>query len=379
MRRKVVSILLAMTVMAGLCACGGGTEKGVGDSGSGTDGNETSTEDAYAQVTYAYPTFNNVPTEETLDTVEEEINKITREKIHTEVTLKPIGIADYSSSVSLSLQAGEKIDVFVSLGDFNNCVATGMAADLTSLMDNCAAETKELVGEQWRAACTKDGAIYGIPTYKPIALVPMLIYRADIAREIGLDMSKVNTYEDITAVLAAVKEAYPDMIPLAPAGTSGTLGLNRSYGDIDFLSDDFNSPVGVLLDGEMTVVDLYSTDIFAERCKMARDWHNSGLIMKDAATTTSMASELMSSGNYFCYMASYGYPEEDTAASLAAQSGGYEIGAKMVVSAYLSTAEVNGVSWMIASNSNVTEAALKFLNLTYADEEVVNLLICNAL
>lgn len=188
-------------------------------------------------------------------------------------------------------------------------------------------------------------------------------------------MSKVNTYEDITAVLAAVKEAYPDMIPLAPAGTSGTLGLNRSYGDIDFLSDDFNSPVGVLLDGEMTVVDLYSTDIFAERCKMARDWHNSGLIMKDAATTTSMASELMSSGNYFCYMASYGYPEEDTAASLAAQSGGYEIGAKMVDSAYLSTAEVNGVSWMIASNSNVTEAALKFLNLTYADEEVVNLLI----
>lgn len=173
MRRKVVSILLAMTVMAGLCACGGGTEKGVGDSGSGTDGNETSTEDAYAQVTYAYPTFNNVPTEETLDTVEEEINKITREKIHTEVTLKPIGIADYSSSVSLSLQAGEKIDVFVSLGDFNNCVATGMAADLTSLMDNCAAETKELVGEQWLAACTKDGAIYGIPTYKPIALVPM--------------------------------------------------------------------------------------------------------------------------------------------------------------------------------------------------------------
>ena len=68
-------------------------------------------------------------------------------------------------------------------------------------------------------------------TLKPIALTPMLVYRADIAEELGLDMSKVNTVEDVTAVLSAVKEAYPDMTPMAPV-ESGNLGLNRSYGDI---------------------------------------------------------------------------------------------------------------------------------------------------
>ena len=36
---------------------------------------------SYDQVTYAYATFNNIPTEEDLDVVEKEINKITREKI----------------------------------------------------------------------------------------------------------------------------------------------------------------------------------------------------------------------------------------------------------------------------------------------------------
>ncbi|MCM1217424.1 MAG: ABC transporter substrate-binding protein [Lachnospiraceae bacterium] len=372
MKRKVISSLLAVSLMFGLCACGGGASDG--GSSAGDSGEASSDDGSYAQVTYAYSTFNNIPTEETLDTIEEEINKITREKIHAEITLKPIGIADYSSNVSLALQAGEKIDVFESLGDFNNCVATGMAADITDLIDSCAAEAKEVVGDEWLEACTKDGKIYGIPTMKPIALTPMLIYRADIAKELGLDMESVNTYEDITAVLAAVKEAYPDMIPMAPV-EPGNLGLNRSYGDIDYLSDDYNAPVGVLLDGEMNVVDLYSSDIFASRCNLAREWYNQGLVMKDAATTTSMAAELMSSGNYFCYSASYSYPEEDTAAALAAQTGNFEIGAKMLDDAYLSTAEVNAITWMIASNSDVTEAALKFLNLTFTDEDIVNLLI----
>jgi len=374
MKRKVISSLLAVTMVLSLCACGGSSDEGSNSSGSSSSNQGSASNGKYAQVTYAYSTFNNIPTEETLDTIEEEINKITREKINAEITLKPIGIADYSSSISLSLQAGEKIDIFESLGDFNNCVATGMTANLTQLMDECAPETKELLGEEWLSACTKEGALYGIPTMKPIALTPMLIYRADIAEELGIDMQSVNTFEDITPVLEKVKEAYPDMIPMAPV-EPGNLGLNRSYGDIDYLSDDYNTPSGVLLNGEMTVVDLYSSDIFAKRCNLAREWYNKGLVMKDAATTTSMAAELMSSGNYFCYSAAYSYPEEDTAASLKAQTGNYDIGAKVLDDAYLSTGEVNAVSWMIASNSDVPKEALKFLNLTYTDEDIVNLLI----
>ena len=181
MKRKVISSLLAVTMVLSLCACGGSSDEGSNSSGSSSSNQGSASNGKYAQVTYAYSTFNNIPTEETLDTIEEEINKITREKINAEITLKPIGIADYSSSISLSLQAGEKIDIFESLGDFNNCVATGMTADLTQLMDECAPETKELLGEEWLSACTKEGALYGIPTMKPIALTPMLIYRADIA------------------------------------------------------------------------------------------------------------------------------------------------------------------------------------------------------
>ena len=126
---------------------------------------------------------------------------------------------------------------------------------------------------------------------------------------------------------------------------------------------------------DLTVTDLYSADIYKERCELVRSWYNDGLVMQDAATTTSAAAETMSSGNYFCYIAAYSYPEADTAASLEAQCGGYPIGAKMIGDAYLSTGDVNMVSWMISSTTDVPEAAMKFLNLTYTDADVINLLI----
>ena len=367
--KKLVSVGLAAVMAAGVTACGGtsGTTASSGSTSGKADGK-------YDQVVYAYSTFNNIPSEEDLNTVEEAINKITREKIGAEITLKPIAIADYSSKVALALQGGEQIDIFESLGDFNNCVSTDMTYDLTDLLDKDAADTKALIGDTWLQACSKDGKVYGIPTYKPIAITPMVIYRQDIADELGIDMSKVNSIDDMTTILEQVKKEKPDMTPLAPVQT-GEIGLSTNYGDVDFLTDDRYKPTGVLIGDDMTVQDLYATDLFKQRCELVRKWYDEGLVMKDAATTTSAAAELMASGNYFCYIAGYSYPEKDTAASLQAQCGTGKIGAKIIGDAYLSTSDINAVSWMVASTTKVPDAAMKFLNMTYTDEDIINLLI----
>lgn len=328
----------------------------------------------YDKVVYAYATFNNIPTEEIRKEVEEAINQITREKIGVEVELMPIAIWDYASQVSRALQGGEKIDVFQSLGNLNVCISTSMCLDITDMMDACAPETKELVGEALLAACSHEGRLYGIPTYKPFALTPMVIYRKDIADELGLDMNAVNSAQDVTDVLRKVKEAYPDMKPLAAVNT-GNIGLGLTIPDVDYLTDDYYAPKGVLMHDELTVVDYYASQEFADTTNLARTWYNEGLVMRDAATTSSTAAELMSSGNYFAYIASYSYPEEDTAASLEAQAGGYKLGAKMIGSAFLDTSSVNALAWMVSSTSKVPEAALKFMNLTFTDEDVCNLII----
>ena len=206
--KKILAILLAAVLAAGLFA--------------GCSGDSASSGSEYDQVVYAYATFNNIPTEEALDEVEEAINVITREKIGAEITLKPIAIVDYSQSVSLSLQGGEKIDIMESIGDFNNYLSTSMALDITELIDTYAPETKELVGEDWLAACEYQGALYGIPDYKPLALTPMIIYRQDVADELGLDMSSVTCIEDLSDIFAQIKEAKPDMTPLAATWACST-------------------------------------------------------------------------------------------------------------------------------------------------------------
>ncbi len=328
----------------------------------------------YDKVTYAYATFNNIPSEEALSEVEEAINVITREKISVEVELVPIEIWNYSSQVSLALQGGEKMDLIQSLGDFNTAVSTGMTLDITDMLDSLAPESKALVGDAWLAATSHEGRVYGIPTFKPIALTPMVIYRKDIADAIGLDMSAVNSVGDMTDVLRKVKAAYPDMTPLAAVNT-GNIGVGLTVPNVDYLTDNYFSPKGVLLNDELTVVDFYASEAFAQVCELAHTWYNENLVMKDAATTASAASELMSSGNYFCYIASYSYPEADTAASLEAVTGGYPLGAKIIGSAFLDTSSINALTWMVASTSKVPEAALKFLNLTFTDKDVVNLII----
>ena len=367
--KKVLSFALAAAISIGMTACGSGASE---ESASGTKSG--SADKKYDKVVYAYATFNNIPAEKDLDEVEEAINKITRDKINVEVTLKPISIAEYSSKVSLALQGGEKIDIFQSLGDFNTCVSQDMAYDISDLIKNEGKEASELVGSDWLAACIMKGKNYGLPTMKPVALTPMFVYRQDIADELKLDMSKIDSPEDITEILKKVKEAHPEMTPLAPV-MQGQIGLHMCFPETDYLTDDYYKPVGVLRGDSLDVVDLYSSDDFKKMSNLARTWYNEGLVMKDAATTTSTSQECLASGNYFGFIASYSYPEKDTAASLEAQCGGHKLGAKMIGSAYLSTSDISALTWMIASTSDVPGAAMKFLNLTYTDEDIINLII----
>lgn len=383
MTKKLLVFALLVSMLVSLAACTKDkNETGTdGSAESGTTSSEATKEEGsgeesktYEQVVYSYATFNNIPSEEALTSVEDAINAITRDKIGVEVQLMPINIAEYSQKVSLALQSGEKLDIFETLGDFNVRVSAKMAYDITDLIDEHAAETKAIIGEEILAAAEKDGRSYGIPTYKPYALTPMVIYKKAIADELGIDMNEVKNLNDLTEVLRQVKAAYPEMTPLIPAN-SGDSGVARTIANVDFLTDDYFSPKGVLFGDDLTVVDYYASDEFMEVSKIARTWYEEELILQDAATTTSTGMELMASENSFCYIASYSYPPEDTAISLTAQLGGGELGAVQIGGAYLDTTAINALTWMVSSTSDVPEAALKFLNLTFSDKDIVNLLI----
>ena len=169
MFKKFVSTLLAGAMVLSLVACGSSEGAGqTADTGAqDTAKTETAAAPAdgdYTQITYAFVTFNTVP-DDTSD-VEEAINQITREKIGVEVHLMPLSIADYTQQVSLAVQNGE-IDIFHTLGDLGNSIASDMCYDITDMIDVDAPETKALFEEEWLKTTMQDGRLYAIPTLKP--------------------------------------------------------------------------------------------------------------------------------------------------------------------------------------------------------------------
>ncbi len=365
-----------LVMMYVLTACGGDTDKDNGEKNQdmGTSSNEAqgTEKENYDKVVYAFVSFNNIP--EDTSEVEEKINEITREKIGVEVSLMPLSISNYTQQISLAMQGGEQVDIFHSLGDFGSYVSKNQAYDITDLIDEYAGEAKDVVGERFISTTTKEGHTYGIPAYKPIALQPQFLYRKDMMEAVGVDPSSIHDVNDLTQVFEKIKEKYPDITPLAPAN-QGDSGIMLTIGNVDYLSDDMFYPKGVLMGDSVQVEDLYSTDEFRNRVELARDWYEKGYISKDAATSTSTAIELISSGKAFSYIASYSYPPEDTAESMTGTMGGVEMGALNIGEPYLDTNAVNAITWMVSSVSEQPEAALKFLNLTYTDPDVLNLIV----
>ncbi len=357
MRKQMLGVLLSTAMVSGTLG-----------------GAVTVQADDYEQVTFAYATMNNLPSEEGLETVQEAVNEITRDKIGVEVTLKPIALGDYSQSVSLSLQGGEKIDIFQTIYNFANCVSNGMLLNLNDLIDEYGAETKELIGEDWLKTCTMNGELYSIPVYKAAAAHGYFVCRQDIVDELGIDFSEVATSEDLTDIFAQVHEAYPEMTVLAPYA-QGKLGEHLTWSGIDYLSDSDDRAFGVLFDEDgSTVQNLYASDLFRERCELVRDWYEAGYVMKDAATTTSTISEMFASGNCFGTFTAHPYPAEELGNYLTPLYG-CDMMAVPLGTPYITTSTINLVNWGIASNTKVPEAAMKFLNLIYTDPDVVNLII----
>ena len=88
---------------------------GKSDTGSGTTGTQGSTPEASgasglepAELTWYYPPLQLQPDQKK---VEEEINKIVKEKLNATVKLMPVAIGDYVQKMNTVLAAGEKFDI----------------------------------------------------------------------------------------------------------------------------------------------------------------------------------------------------------------------------------------------------------------------------
>ena len=382
--KKICVSILALCMAASMAACQGSTASSQSSesaaAGAETPSGDSSAEEVAAEetakITFVYMTLNNLPEADALKSVQDKVNEYTIPNLATEVELILFSRTDYQTQLNLMLAAGEQADLFRAESTPTiNFIKDGSALDITDYLDGPLKETADTLYPDFLKLTTVDGRVYGINSMGSNYVPKGWTYRTDIIEELGIDLSGVKTFEDLTPIFAQVKEAYPNMILIdnvrADVIFDGYLG---NVNHIDALSDGLVAPGAisgvVKAGGDNKVQNLYEMDEYKQVANLTREWYNQGYFAKDAATTTATTAELLMSGNCFSVFVGLGNPK---IASQYSNNYGYNFDNIEVAPAWLQNG--NKEAWMINSSCKNPENAARFLNLLYTNPEIDNLLV----
>lgn len=298
--------------------------------------------------------------------VQDAINEISREKIGVEVNWTVLDIGQWFEQYNLLLSGSESVDLMPNLGGVAAGVRQNSFLELEDLYQEYGQGIAKYMEEDYLNTGYVNGHLYGIPAIKDFAATKNLVYRQDIVDELGIDVSNVKTLEDWEPVMAAVKEAYPDMAMFV--STAGnTLNQWDSY-NWDKLEDG----LGVLLNyGEdSTVVNLYESEDYEKIVREMRKWYEDGYVAKDTATSPDSFQAYIKAGTAFCTITTGnpGTVDEQT------QNCGYPMGTIALTEPLATTMNVTSMMWAIPYTSAEPEASMQFLNLMYSDPDISTLL-----
>ncbi len=405
MKKKLIAGLLTAAMTAALLAgCGGAAEESAGGDNApaqeeeqenggeekkdAAGEEETEEPDAgseededLAEITVSFWSLAGVPDEENLSMVEDAINEITEKEINTTVNLNIMDVGSYipNGAMANGVANGEDFDLVVTAaalsGHYSVMMSNGMLEPITDLLNEYAPELMETVPEEFFAATTKDGEIYAVPSYCNKVQNMYWIVRNSALEAAGIDAESVKTIEDLDKALYGIKE-NTDLIPLS--GASYTINMTYpgySFGTGDRVAtwDALGEATAVAAavyneDDTHTAVSRYETEEFKKDMEYLEKWYKDGLLDKDTPTDSATGSAIMEKDN----VASEIYVGQfDIAATRAATSGSSYV---ELAEGVIGTAGMQQFTWAVPVSCDEPEAAVKFMNLVFSNEEIVNLL-----
>lgn len=316
MKKKLVALLLAVSMVTGLAGCGSASDSAstASDStGTASEGKEESKDestsageetaaadiDTSEHVVITYMTTGEPPTgtKEKFDEMMVELNAILTEKVNAELQIYFIPWTDYLSNYNLTLASMDgTVDLVGTASDWLDAwpnAKNGAFLELSEdMLKAYAPQTWGSVpAENWDL-CKYNGDIYLMPEDNYAQWTNHgYIYRMDYAKEAGL-ADGVHSWADLTEYFRYVKEAYPDIIPWDSDGTQyaqmagGYIQSNSNYVSIDGLNS--GAMWGGTKDDLYTIYSPYVTesDLLVEYAKMMKEWDAIGVWKTDVLNNT---------------------------------------------------------------------------------------------
>ncbi len=310
-----------------------------------------------------------------IDEVVEAINAITRETIGAEIELRLVDAVDAASDYPVWLSQGQRIDLLVlNYLDITGYVGNKYLTPLDGLLEKYGGGILELREQGWdvNGGAVIDGEIYGVnPLSETRGSGGGLWIPVRYLRETGFafDPDRIYTMEELDSLFASLKKLYPDSYPLGQITTDRSFSsFSLFYGSGRWIAAADSVDSGVLDGGEGAFVNFYGTEEYREFLGWMRRWYKAGYILPDAAVTNLSASELLKSGIVLSVPTS-------SMPGMVSDAAGEEVVCLMTSPVtYGPNNASTGIRWVIPASAGEPEAAMKFLNLMYTDERIINLL-----
>lgn len=305
-----------------------------------------------------------------LKLIQDEINKMTKEKINATVKLIPIGFGAWAQQKTLMMSGNEQVDLILSgLGTYSQEVAKGQLLELDGYLDENGQGIKDALDSLDPAflnATRIDGKIYAVPSIRDLAADYGITMRKDLVEKYNIDTTAIKSLDDLDAVFQTIKDNEPGIIPTVKYGNSIIDIYVLNY--FDNLGDGFGVLPGY--DNDLKVVNMYEAPEYADMLNTVRRWYQAGFIAKDAATSTETQYNMVKSGKAFSFI-SHMKPGIESQES---RTTGKEMVSVHFRPAATATNNIISIMWSIARNSKNPERAMMLLNMMYTDKDFINLL-----
>lgn len=328
---------------------------------------EETTEEPYeVHMRFALPSVS-VNNDE-VDRIVEKINELTLRDLNMTLDLIITPMASYDEQIQLELSSGSQdMDLFMTHFAYGpTWVNEGYVMDLTDLLEEYGQDTLNSYSSQELATICKVGDfIFGVPVHKEISQQPTVFFRTDILDKYNIDVSTIQTIEDVDALYTEIAEKEPDMWMVAASG------LTDLY-PVDYL--DSGMGVFAILDpvNSTEVVNYMESDAVREWCDYNRKWYENGWINPGAASDTEPVYTYIKSGQAFSFFSSAGHPLSES--DQENNCGGVDLTMVHLGEAMATTSSSCVYCYAISSSSKNPEKAMQMLNYMETNTEIMNLL-----
>ena len=281
--KKVLARLLALAMIIGLVGC---TGSGGGSSTGGDGGKSDGKLDTSKEVELVMYFISNRPAGQ--DIVDENMNKIFKEKLNCTLKVNWISWSDYANTYNLKLTSGENIDMIYTAGwlHFADLAQRGAFKELDDLWPTYAPVNYGKATDEAKMQASVNGHIYCVPTLMATYMGYGPTWRTDILKGTELEGKQLKNFDDVEKYCEIALQVHPEVLPLN-LGNNGSEWDDMYMRSLGYFYVDRGS--GLWFDPteeNPKIITLYEEPTIKEFLEMMARWNEKGFFSKSVLSDT---------------------------------------------------------------------------------------------